>query len=219
MQTNFTHGRAAILCLGGWGLQTMLHLWPRLQAVQEQRAALGALGADLSRITSFAAVLPDALLDAHGQAQFQVCQPKLDQAPIPFTVEKLLTRLDREIPDAFDAQTASMLTMAEKRSRLLLHASEPMLKTLDYHGTGFAAKAIGLGPNANHAGQNGSSARRATRVDLFRTALTHAEHLARLLEIHLLDPIRQDNLVEDDPFVQTTLYIVAPLFEPLAAAL
>src|SRR5690606_14099771 len=31
--------------------------------------------------------------------------------------------------------------------------------------------------------------------------------------------IRQDNLAPDDPFVQTTLYVVAPLFEPLTSAL
>ena len=75
-----THSRAAILCFGGWGLQVMFHLLPRLQAAQEQRAAQGAEGADLSKITSFAAVLAEPLLDGEGRAQFYVRQPRLDHA-------------------------------------------------------------------------------------------------------------------------------------------
>src|SRR4051794_34725838 len=122
MLNTFTHGRAAVLCFGGWGLQVMLHLWPRLRAVQEQRGALGATGADFSRITSFAAVLPETLLDAHNQAQFYVRQPRLEQILPPFHVEKLLTKLDRELSDALDPQRAGMLTMAEKRATLLLRA-------------------------------------------------------------------------------------------------
>ena len=43
--------------------------------------------------------------------------------------------------------------------------------------------------------------------------------MARLLETHLIDPIREDSLAPDDPYVQTTLYVVAPLYEPLASAL
>lgn len=219
MLTNLTHGRAAILCFGGWGMQVMLHLWPRLQAVQEQRTALGATGVDFSRITSFISIMPDPLVDDQGQAQFQVRQPRLDQLLQPFYVEKLLTRLDRDIPNAFDGHTAGMLTMAEKRATLLLRAVEPVLKPLDHAAAGFRAGAVGLAPHYDYLPPHGKGVRRATRIDLFRSALTHAEQMARLLEIHLLDPVRQDNLVEDDPFVQTTLYVVAPLFEPLAAAL
>src|SRR6185436_8549574 len=101
MLNTFTHGRAALLCFGGWGLQVMLHLWPRLQAVQEQRTALGATGADFSRITSFTAVLPDAILDANNQAQFYLRKPRLEQVLQPFYAEKLLAKLDRDLPDAF----------------------------------------------------------------------------------------------------------------------
>ncbi|MEX1020690.1 MAG: hypothetical protein WDZ49_13580 [Litorilinea sp.] len=61
--------------------------------------------------------------------------------------------------------------------------------------------------------------RRATRRDVFAATLEHADPIARLAETYLLDPIRQDNLAPDDPYVQTTLYVVAPLFEPLAAAM
>src|SRR5690606_14567706 len=61
--------------------------------------------------------------------------------------------------------------------------------------------------------------RRATRGDMFNASLTHADYAARLLETNLLDPIRQDNLAPDDPFVQTTLYVIAPMFEPLTSAM
>ncbi len=55
MQISYTQSRAAILCFGGWGMQVMFHLLPRLQAAQEQRAALGAIGPDLESITRFGA--------------------------------------------------------------------------------------------------------------------------------------------------------------------
>jgi hypothetical protein len=211
-----SHSRAAILCFGGWGLQVMFHLLPRLQAAQEQRAALGHAGADLNQITSFAAILAEPLLNAAGQAQFYVRQPRLEQALPPFYIERLLAKLERDSLRAFDQQTAGLLTAAEQRAMLLLAASEAMLQPLEYGGKGFYAPATGL--TATGAPATTEGVRRATRRDLFATALRHAEPMARLLETHLLDPIRHDMLAEDDPFVQTTLYVVAPLFEPLTAA-
>lgn len=221
MIINSAHSRAAILCFGGWGLQVMFHLWPRLQAAQEQRGALGAVGADLSKVTSFAAVLAEPLLDDEGRAQFYVRQPRLDQTLPPFYVERTLARLERESLRAFDAQLTSGLTAAEKRAMLLLAATEAMLQPLDYNGQGFFAPAHSLAQNnaIRNPPTKPTPTNRATRLDLFTTALAHAEPLARLLETHLLDPIRQDMLMEDDPFVQTTLYVVAPLYEPLTAAL
>ena len=52
--------RAAVLCFGGWGLQTMLHLWPRLRLIQEERQILGIDRElpNLDRLTAFAAILP-----------------------------------------------------------------------------------------------------------------------------------------------------------------
>ena len=38
MLVTYNHSRAAILCFGGWGLQVLLHLAPRLQAVPGRRA-------------------------------------------------------------------------------------------------------------------------------------------------------------------------------------
>jgi hypothetical protein len=220
MLINYTHSRAAILCFGGWGLQVMFHLLPRLQAAQEQREALGVAGADLGQITSFSALIAEPLLDDEGQAQFYLRQPRLDQPLPPFFIERLLARLERESLRPFDEQTAGVLTAAERRAMLLIAGTDSHLQPLDYGGLGFRLPAAG-DPTARLSKIQNSKAQipRATRADLFRTALHHAEHLGRVLEVHLLDPIRQDTLVEDDPFVQTTLYVVAPLFEPLSAAL
>lgn len=213
MILSYPHTRAAILCFGGWGLQVMFHLLPRLQAAQEQRAALGDSNANLGKLTSFGAILADPLLTAGGHAQFTIRQPKLDQPLPPFYIEKILSRLDRDLERAAGAEGAGLLTAAERRAQALLRITEPMLTPLSVAGRGFYAPANGIAPTA------GNSTRRATRADLFRTSLLHAEPIARLIETNLLDPIRQDDLVDDDPFVQTTLYVIAPLYEPVTSAL
>jgi hypothetical protein len=226
MLINYTHSRAALLCFGGWGLQTMFHLLPRLQAAQEQREALGVSGADLNRITSSVSLLAEPLLDEAGRAQFYLRQPRLDQPLPPFYIERTLARLEREAVRQFDEQTSTTLTASERRAMLLLAATEPMLQPLQIPGHDFAITTPRSGAtNGHNGGTNGNGngkagqPQHATRGDLFRAALEHAGPMARLLETYLLDPIRQDTLVEDDPFVQTTLYVVAPLFEPLSAAL
>jgi len=217
---SYAHSRAAILCFGGWGLQVMLHLLPRLQAAQEQRAALSSNPADLSRLTSFGSVMAEPLIDPHQRAQFHIRQPKLDQPLPPFYVERTLSRLERDLPHAFDDQTAGILTASEKHASLLLQATEAMLHPLEVSGRPFQLPVTGLKPTMPGAtGQTQNRLQRATRQDIFQAALAHTVPIARLLETHLLDPIRQDDLVADDPFVQTTLYVIAPLFEPLTSAL
>ncbi len=216
MLINYTHSRAAILCFGGWGLQVMFHLLPRLQAAQEQRAALGATGMNLNGIISFANILADPLIGEQGHAQFHVRQPKLDQPLPPFYIERILARLERENQRPYDEQTAAVLTASERRALRVQAATEAMLTPLEYGGHGFGWPVAAIHANGGPAL---SAPPRARRADLFAAGLHHAERLARLLEVYLLDPIRQDTLVEDDPFVQTTLYVVAPLFEPLNAAL
>jgi len=120
---SYAHSRAAILCFGGWGMQVMYHLLPRLQAAQEQRAALSSNPADLSRLTSFCTVIADPLIDGQQRAQFYLRQPRPDQPLPPFYVERTLGRLERELPRAFDEQTAGVMTAAEKHATLLLQAS------------------------------------------------------------------------------------------------
>jgi len=231
MLVTYTHSRAAILCFGGWGLQALLHLAPRIQAAQEERAALQAVGPDLNRITSFGAVLAEPLLAGDGQAQFYLRRLREETTWPPFYVERLLADLARRAPTPGEERLATLLTAGERRAVALLRAADGMLQPMGYEGYAFTAPAgglarLGLRTTGNPlTGQNGGATggqgalRRATRGDIFNTALTHADYAARLLETHLLDPIRQDSLAPDDPFVQTTLYVVAPMFEPLTSAL
>ncbi len=223
MLVAYTHSRAAILCLGGWGLQVMLHLAPRLQAAQEQRAALQAQGPDLNRITSLAAALAEPLLSGNGLATLHLRQVRPGVIWPPYYVERLLTEIRHGPPTADEERAAPLLTASERRAVALLRAAEPMLQPLAYAGQEFTTVAAGLpGLGLRPASQPVTRAqrpRRATRGEIFVNALTHSEYAARLLETHLLDPIRQDNLAPDDPFVQTTLYVLAPLYEPLTSAL
>jgi hypothetical protein len=220
MLVTYNHSRAAILCFGGWGLQVLLHLAPRLQATQEQRAALNAVGPDLNKITSFGAVLPEPLLSGDGQAQFYMRRLREDAVWPPFYVERLLADLQHKQLSPAEERTNSILTVSERRGVALLRASEPMLQPMGYEGYAFAAPAGGLaGLGMRTSAPPPGGQRRATRGDMFNTTLTHADYAARLLETNVIDPIRQDNLAPDDPFVQTTLYVIAPMFEPLTSAM
>ena len=58
-----------------------------------------------------------------------------------------------------------------------------------------------------------------TRRHAFRAGLRDGGSIAHLVASNIIDPIRADTLVPGDPFVQTTLYVIAPLYEPLTAAL
>ena len=78
MLSTYSHTRAAILCFGGWGLQTAFHLLPRLQAAQEQRAALEAVGPDLGDVTRIGALMPEWAVDADDTARFSLYTPALD---------------------------------------------------------------------------------------------------------------------------------------------
>jgi len=220
MLVTYNHSRAAILCFGGWGLQVLLHLAPRLQATQEQRGALNAIGPDLNKITSFGAVLPEPLLSGDGQAQFYMRRLREQSVWPPFYVERLLAELQRKQLSPAEERANAILTASERRAVALLRTAEPMLQPMGYEGYSFTAPAgglSGLGMRAPAAPAGGQ--RRATRGDIFNTTLTHADYAARLIETNVLDPIRQDNLAPDDPFVQTTLYVIAPLFEPLSSAM
>lgn len=205
----------------------MLHLAPRLAAAQEQRAARNVDGPDLTRITSFASLLPDQFIDANHNLALHLRKLGNDPLP-PFYLERLLTRLDASLwtPNGSDGdeqaewsfgRAARMFqngdvevagSQASQRAEVLLQMAEPVLTPLHWQ-----AQDLDATP--------GSSERRlaASRRDAFAAALREGERIARLLEAHIIDPIRQDNLVPGDPFVQTTLYVVAPLYEPLTAAL
>ncbi len=58
-----------------------------------------------------------------------------------------------------------------------------------------------------------------TRRHAFRAGLQGGDSIAHLFASNIIDPIRADTHVPGDPFVQTTLYVIAPLYEPLTSAL
>ena len=205
MITSTTRSRAAILCFGGWGLQLMLHLAPRLRAVQEQRQALDVAGPDLTRVTRFATLLPSPFLDREGRVPFHLRMLAPDAQLPPFYLDKLLARLPEKAQDEVDS---SRLTQAERRVLALLQAAEAVLQPLSWHAR----------PRSSSSSQPVGEGQRVTRLQAFQEALREGAPMARLLETHLVDPVRQDALVPGDPFVQTTLYVVAPLYEPLASA-
>ncbi|MFZ1755166.1 MAG: hypothetical protein WAU10_15555, partial [Caldilineaceae bacterium] len=74
----------------------MLHLAPRLAAAQEQRAARGVDGPDLTRITSFASLLPEQFVDANHNLALHLRKLGSDPLP-PFYLERLLARLDASL--------------------------------------------------------------------------------------------------------------------------
>ncbi len=231
-----TRSRAAILCFGGWGLQTMLHLAPRLQAAQEQRIATGIDGPDLTRITRFAALLPSDHLDQQGELDLSLFTLRDSRLP-PFYLERLLHKLDRSRKTAAGGHAAP-LAASQRRASQFLDAVGETLVPLQWQA------------NAGRRG-NDSSPRRGlpwpfrrpskdeesddalggmppaaqtahdppTRRHAFRAGLQAGDHIAHLVASNIIDPIRADTHVPGDPFVQTTLYVIAPLFEPLTSAL
>ncbi len=204
----YTHTRAALLGFGGWGLQTLLHLLPRLQAAQQRRDALtNAPSPDLTRTTSMAVLLPDAA-PSDEQVTFHLYQLGVQSALEPFYLERTLERLRHEsrLQNFAATPATESMTVSERQALALRRAVAPLLQRLG------PADGFVFPTSQSHSG-------RATRSDLFRAALHHADAVAQLLDIHLVDPIRDDSLVPDDPYVQTALYAVAPLYEPLATAL
>lgn len=205
----------------------MLHLQPRLHAAQVRRSALGAIGPDLERITRFGAILPEPLLDHKNQSLFYLRKLREDDTlnikADPYFVEKLLADLREQAFMQRDRRSEPTLTDAERQAAAFLRATEAVLQPIEYGadavGNAFRSNATGIISGESRLEQSVMDAHHATRADMFHTGLDHADRVARLLETHLIDPIREDSLAPDDPFVQTTLYVVAPLYEPLAAAL
>ncbi|MBP7963378.1 MAG: hypothetical protein KBG20_12545 [Caldilineaceae bacterium] len=221
MTNSTTHNRSVILCLGGWGLQVGLHLLPRLRFSQEQRLARGISAPDLTRITGFAALNAHPWLGQDGRARLDLFQIPGEVALPPFAIEKALAQSGSPRPvspggwfgtGAGGPSGASMmapphplLTSAEAQAQALFHTIQATLPDALLPLSADRAPA----PDSPH---------RATRADTFQAAAEQADSLARRIRTHIIDPVRSDTLIPGDPFVQTTIYVVAPLFEPLVSA-
>ncbi|MBP1778445.1 MAG: hypothetical protein H6Q86_4456, partial [candidate division NC10 bacterium] len=199
--------RAAVLCFGGWGLQTMLHLWPRLRLIQEERQILGIDRElpNLDRLTAFAAILPKTA-PASGPLPvppFHVLQPDLERYPAPFYLERQLASIEAEAAEA----SVSGLTHAER-------VGARLLKRVRDDGYVRPLPVTFRQPADDRSGE-----RPASRVDMFRAGIEAAGPTVRALVSQVIDPTRLDSMQTRDPFVQTTIYVIAPLSEPLASAL
>ena len=203
--------RAAVLCFGGWGLQTMLHLWPRLRLIQEERQILGIDRElpNLDRLTAFAAILPKTA-PASGtlpDPPFHVLQPNPERYPVPFYLKRQLASIEAEAAEA----SVSGLTHAERVGARLLKRvrDDGYVRPLP----------VTFQQPAKQPADEGSGERPASRVDTFRSGIEAAGPIVRALLSQVIDPTRLDSMQTRDPFVQTTIYVIAPLSEPLASAL
>ena len=225
----------------------MLHLAPRLQSAQEQRTATGVDGPDLTRITRFAALLPSDQLDNQDEIALDLFTLRDNRLP-PFYLERLLTGLMRSPPPAVpeSPQTTSHWRQAtsQRRASLLLAAAGDALLPLQGQATRFSPDPPGAAGATARPSRKGlpwpfrrsnkdegvgnadippaspaASSEPPTRRHAFRAALRDGGSIAHLVASNIIDPIRADTLVPGDPFVQTTLYVIAPLYEPLTSAL
>lgn len=206
----------------------MLHLAPRLQSAQEQRAAGGVDGPDLTRITRFAALLTEEQFGPQGEVPLHLRTLRQKGLP-PFYLERLLNQLERSAwhsswrdfyagkANGASRQESAVVPFgpegmglgdSQRRARLLLDAAGDALRPLSWQEKTPS-------PNGSPPGPLDQPSRR----DVFQAALGAGGRLANLIASNVIDPIRADTHVPGDPFVQTTLYVVAPLYEPLTSAL
>jgi len=210
-----TRTRAAVLCFGGWGLQTMLHLWPRLRFIQEARYETGIDRSlvELDQVTAFAAILPEPVVptDLQSFVPLQILRPH--SYPDPFYVERALQGLRLTLaPDAQRtyaerlAQALAERALGRDDGQFLQRVTNPVLDALQRQVIADLAPALQPGT-------------RVSRRAMFQVGVSAAELVARTVIRSVIDPTRLDSVQPEDPQVQTTLYVVASLSEPLASAL
>lgn len=211
MTITVTRSRAAVICFGAWGLQTMLHLVPRLRFLQVERRALGIDQElpDLDKLTAFATIMSgNVCLQAKesGAAAtvdpppLTIVRPDLNRYPTPSYVENRLLAMTGRINGNAGG------TYAEQLGRGLLHRAcedkyvQPLV---------LARPSSALNQGATRAN---------ARANAFRSAVLWSEPVVRALVQEVIEPTRLDDVQILDPFVQTTIYVVASLAEPLSSA-
>ena len=118
-----------------------------------------------------------------------------------------------ESPDRWPGISAATATPADNRASARKGLPWPFRRS---------SKAADSGDSPGHASGSPASSTPLdppTRRHAFRAALHAGDSIAHLFASNIIDPIRADTHVPGDPFVQTTLYVIAPLYEPLTSAL
>jgi hypothetical protein len=200
--TTTNDSRAAVVCFGAWGLQTMLHAWPRLRLLQEERQALGVAASlpDLDRLVSFATIVP--AFGAAGSPGATVVRPAHDRYPYPGYLETLVRQPgppESRVPGVTQSETPAASWLQRGLADGYLHA----LPLAGARGAGRVTTGLASG---------------AARAATYNVGLSLAPAIVSALVGDVIDPTRLDGRQTRDPFVQTTVYVVASLAEAHAAA-
>lgn len=209
MTRYINRSRAAVICFGGWGLQTMLHLWPRVRFIQEERRILGIEHElpDLNRQTAFACVLPHPLPETSAGKPLTVVHPASSSVyPEPYYVEKLL-RASRS-----DRGEQGLTSSEVWANRIYEYALAQVDENKDKY-----IQELTMSEPFGYEAPNSSS--RLWRQDMFAAGIAWAEPVVKALLRHVIDPTRLDSIQTLDPYVQTNIYVVASMAEPLTSAL
>lgn len=200
--------RAAVLVFGGWGLQTLLHVYPRLRALQTEREALGLTHLpDLNRILSYAAIMPAPYIKLPDTyVPLRLVYPSPIAIPEAFYCERQLLSIHTQLHDA--QQRNSNLTEAEQIGECLFDAAQSRY-----------LEEIPLRLPAGYYPPAGYPQGRVTRSDMFQAGLKWSESVSRAFISRVMDPTRLDQVEPHDTFVQTHLYVIAALTEPMTSAL
>jgi len=187
-----------VIGFGGWGLETILHVWPRLHRLQEQRQALGIDGRlpDLDRLMAYAAIL--TRIDGAAGLGIEVVEPVPDHCPLPGAIGEEHARPSHAIATG----DTRGLTEAETEATNLLRRVQ---------ASGYVRSLV---PDLT-----GPARGVPDRAGLCRLGRDLAPGIVRALLGEVINPTRVDSRQGPDPFVRTTIYIVASLAEPHASAL
>jgi hypothetical protein len=212
----------------------MLHLWPRISALQEEQHFLGTVEGDpatIGRTSAFTTILPNPIVgdDANAYRPFAVLQPHPHNYPPPFFVERELSDIFKLLgePSANIGGGANHLKNLLYGERLGVElfrradGGRPWPQTLPSQTAipyvlPIPFESLGIKPTDPPTVTPGQ---RLDRREMFACGLSWSNVLAHALFRYVIDPTRLDQLNPDQPFVQTNLYVVASLAEPLSSAL
>jgi hypothetical protein len=197
----------------------MLHLWPRLRTIQEERHYLGIDRnlPNLSQITAFAAIMPEPRMgdqpERYPFRALKVVRPNPNNYPPPYYAETELGNIfaDLAMPNAGNSQPHLLYSerVADQLLTKLLSTSDAYIEEvrpeLSQHAANFMPQII--------------ASERVRRTDMFKLGVAWSESIGRTLISQVIDPTRLDEVQPQDPFVQTNLYVLGSLCEPMASAL
>lgn len=206
---NLTQNRAAVICLGGWGLQLMLNLNPRLQAIQQQRYFTGANRntpslRDVIRVVTCMprTHYPDNVVNSHQMLDFY--SPNISQFPSSFELEQIA---QRPIANLHNSDSTYSEVFAEALCRDAMdHNWIERMSFVNADNTAVNVEASQCGYHV-------------TRAEYLEYMLRNADTIATWLQRGLIEPTLLDRIAPSESLLQTNIYIVASLTEPLTSVM